>query len=130
MVAHVFNPSTREAEADRSLESEASLVYRVNSRTVSTTQRTPFSKNQKLKEKEKNRKEERVAVVMESIHSNSPQYNTYFLSLGCTDRIEFQPMVCGQLVTTSWSNKIKIIHTHLLLATAEPPTAWASECLH
>jgi hypothetical protein len=36
---HAFNPSTLEAEADRSLEFEASLVYRVNSRIGKATQR-------------------------------------------------------------------------------------------
>jgi hypothetical protein len=36
VVAHAINPSTREAE-------EASLVYRVSSRTARTTQRNPVS---------------------------------------------------------------------------------------
>ena len=36
MVAHTFNPSTWEAEAGRS-EFEASLVYRVSSRTAKAT---------------------------------------------------------------------------------------------
>jgi hypothetical protein len=34
MVVHAFNPSTWEAEAGRSLEFKASLVYRVSSRTA------------------------------------------------------------------------------------------------
>ena len=46
---HTFNPSTREAEAEaeagRSLEFEASLVYRVSSRTVKAVQRNSVSKN-------------------------------------------------------------------------------------
>ena len=33
-MAHAFNPSSWEAEADKSLEFEASLVYRVSSRTA------------------------------------------------------------------------------------------------
>lgn len=33
MMEHTFNPSTREAEAGRSFESVASLVYIMNSRT-------------------------------------------------------------------------------------------------
>ena len=37
------------AEAGRSRELEASLVYRENSRTARDTQRNPFSKNQKTK---------------------------------------------------------------------------------
>jgi hypothetical protein len=43
MVVHAFNPSTWEAEAG---EFEASLVYRVSSRTAKATQRNPVSKNQ------------------------------------------------------------------------------------
>jgi hypothetical protein len=39
VVAHAFNPSTREAEA--------SLVYRVISRTARTTQRNPVSEKKK-----------------------------------------------------------------------------------
>ena len=34
MVVHAFNPSTREAEAGRFLEFEASLVYKVSSRAA------------------------------------------------------------------------------------------------
>jgi hypothetical protein len=56
IVAHAFNPSTREAERQIS-EFEASLVYRVSSRTARATQRNPVSKNQKKKKrKEKKRK--------------------------------------------------------------------------
>jgi hypothetical protein len=47
VVAHAFNPSTREAEAGGSLEFEASLVYKVSSRTARARQRNPVSKNQK-----------------------------------------------------------------------------------
>ena len=47
MVVHVFNPSTREAEAGRFSEFEASLVYRVSSRTARTTQRNPVSNKTK-----------------------------------------------------------------------------------
>jgi hypothetical protein len=53
MVAHAFNPSTREAEAGGSLEFEASLVYKVSSRTARAIQRNPVSKNQKQKNKNK-----------------------------------------------------------------------------
>jgi hypothetical protein len=38
---HTFHPSTPEAEAGRSLEFNASLVYRVSSWTARTTQRNP-----------------------------------------------------------------------------------------
>jgi hypothetical protein len=40
VMAHVFNPSTWEAEF------KVSLVYRVSSRTARATQRNPVSKNQ------------------------------------------------------------------------------------
>ena len=46
MVAHTFNPSTWEAEAGGSLEFEASLVYKVSSRTARAIQRNPVSKKQ------------------------------------------------------------------------------------
>jgi hypothetical protein len=43
---YTFNPSTWEAEAGRQIsEFEASLVYKVSSRTASATQRNPVSKN-------------------------------------------------------------------------------------
>ena len=44
VVAHAFNPNTLEAEAGRS-EFKASPVYRVSSRTASSTQRNLVSKN-------------------------------------------------------------------------------------
>jgi hypothetical protein len=47
VVAYTFNPSTWEAEARWISEFEASLVYRVSSRTARATQRNPVSKNQK-----------------------------------------------------------------------------------
>jgi hypothetical protein len=48
VVAHIFNPSTWEAEAGNS-EFETSLVYRVSSRTARATQRNPVSKKTKQK---------------------------------------------------------------------------------
>jgi hypothetical protein len=45
VVAHAFNPSTREAEAGGISEFEASLVYKVSSRTARAIQRNPASKN-------------------------------------------------------------------------------------
>ena len=58
MVAHAFNPSTWEAERGRRIsEFEASLVYKVSSRTARAIQRNPVSKNQKKKKtKKKNKK--------------------------------------------------------------------------
>jgi hypothetical protein len=52
MLAHAFNPSTREAEAGGFLSSRpACLVYRVSSRTARATQRNPVSKNKKQTKK-------------------------------------------------------------------------------
>jgi hypothetical protein len=50
VVAHAFNPSTPEAEAGGFL-SEASLVYKVSSRTARAMQRNPASKKKKQKPK-------------------------------------------------------------------------------
>ena len=44
-MTHAFNPNTWEAEA--------SLVYKVSSRTARATQRNPVSKNQKKKKEKK-----------------------------------------------------------------------------
>jgi hypothetical protein len=56
VVAHAFNPSTWEAVGGRGRrisEFEASLVYRVSSRTARAIQRNPVSKNKKKKQKKK-----------------------------------------------------------------------------
>jgi hypothetical protein len=45
---HTFNPSSQEAEAGRISEFEASLVYKVSSRTARAIQRNPVSKNQRF----------------------------------------------------------------------------------
>jgi hypothetical protein len=47
VVAHAFNPSTWEAESRQISEFDASLVYRVSSRTARAIQRNPVSKKQK-----------------------------------------------------------------------------------
>ena len=44
MEVHAFNPSTQEAEAGRSLEFEASLIYKASSRTARATEK-PCLKN-------------------------------------------------------------------------------------
>jgi hypothetical protein len=49
VVAHAFNPSTWEADAGEFLEFEASLIYRVSSRTARATQRNPVLKKPKNK---------------------------------------------------------------------------------
>jgi hypothetical protein len=54
VVAHAFNPSTWEAEAGRQVsEFEASLVYKVSSRTTRATQRNPVSKKTTKKKTQK-----------------------------------------------------------------------------
>ena len=45
VVAHAFTLSTWEAEAGRFLEFEASLVYKVSSKTARAIKRNPVSKN-------------------------------------------------------------------------------------
>jgi hypothetical protein len=44
---HAFNSSTWEAEAGKSCELKASLVYRVSSETARVTQRNPVSQDQR-----------------------------------------------------------------------------------
>jgi hypothetical protein len=58
-------------------EFEASLVYKVSSRTARAIQRNPVSKNQnqkpktkKNKQKTNKQKKKRVVLVMVSLHSN------------------------------------------------------------
>jgi hypothetical protein len=51
VVAHDFNPSTLGGRGRWISEFEASLVYRVSSRTARAIQRNPVSKNQKKKKK-------------------------------------------------------------------------------
>jgi hypothetical protein len=50
-VAYAFNPSNLGDKGRRISEFEASLVYRVSSRTAKATQRNPVLKNQKKKKK-------------------------------------------------------------------------------
>jgi hypothetical protein len=52
-------------------EFEASLVYKVSSRTARAIQRNPVSKNQKKKEKEK-KKETVVIFFLETTATSSP----------------------------------------------------------
>jgi hypothetical protein len=61
-VAHTFNPSSWEAEAR--WISEASLVYRVSSRTARATQRNPVWKKKKERKKEKKTK-----IVLSTPHN-------------------------------------------------------------
>jgi hypothetical protein len=56
VVAHTFKSQHLEGRGRRISEFEASLVYRVSSRTARATQRNPVSKNQKKKKKRKKEK--------------------------------------------------------------------------
>jgi hypothetical protein len=53
VVAHAFDPSTQGRQIS---EFEASLVYKVSSRTARAIQRNPVSKNKQQKNKNKNKK--------------------------------------------------------------------------
>jgi hypothetical protein len=54
VVLHAFNPSTWEGGRGRWIsELEASLVYKVSSRTARATQRNPVFKNKQNKTKQK-----------------------------------------------------------------------------
>jgi hypothetical protein len=55
-LVHALNLSTRGAEAWQIFEFEASLVYKVSSRTARATQRNPVSKKQKNKKTNKTNK--------------------------------------------------------------------------
>ena len=70
VVAHAFRSSTWEAEAGRSL-SEASLVYRVSSRSAKATQRNPDSKNQNKKTKQ-NKKDLFISCTL-LLSSDTPE---------------------------------------------------------
>jgi hypothetical protein len=59
VVAHAFNPSHLGGRDRRISEFEASLVYKVSSRTARATQKNPVLKKQKKREKKKKRKEKR-----------------------------------------------------------------------
>jgi hypothetical protein len=56
-------------------EFEASLVYRVNSRTARATQRNPVSKKQKKKRKGRKRKKERERERRENRETVGSRYS-------------------------------------------------------
>jgi hypothetical protein len=66
MVAHAFNPSTREAEAG-GFEFGASLVYRVNSRTARATQRNPVSEKQQQQQQQQQQNHSIMASSLVSL---------------------------------------------------------------
>ena len=63
MVVHAFNPSTREAVRQIS-EFEASLVYRVSSRTATATQRNPVLKNKQTNKQKRPNSRKPMASYM------------------------------------------------------------------
>jgi hypothetical protein len=70
MVAHAFNPSTWEADARQISELEASLVYRVSSRTARLHRETLFWDNKKrnkqtitTKQKQKQQQQQRKKYI-------------------------------------------------------------------
>jgi hypothetical protein len=97
VVEHAFNPSTWETQAGRFCEFEASLFYRVSSRTASATQRNPVSgnkqktkqnkkknkqtnkilKNQKPKTKPKQNKTKGPQVLLSTINKIHPYYKSF-----------------------------------------------------
>jgi hypothetical protein len=52
----------REAERQTQTKRQASLVYRVSSRTVRTTQRNPVSKNKTKTNKQTNKQTKKIAL--------------------------------------------------------------------
>ena len=68
VVVHTFNPSIWVAEAGR-FEFEASLVYRVSSRTARATQRGPVSKEKRKNREKKKRKMQFCTYIATKIPS-------------------------------------------------------------
>ena len=62
-MAHAFNPSSGEAEAEGFSVFESNLIYRVSSRTGWATQRNPFAKSRK----EKRKKKKAITVLWRSV---------------------------------------------------------------
>jgi hypothetical protein len=60
VVAYAFNPSNSGGRGRQISEFEASLVYKVSSRTARATQRNPVSKKQKTKNRQTNKKQNRT----------------------------------------------------------------------
>jgi hypothetical protein len=69
VVAHAFNPSTPggRGSGSRISEFEASLVYKVRSRTARAIQRNPVSKNKKQKTKNKNKNKKKIYLILERL---------------------------------------------------------------
>jgi hypothetical protein len=65
VVAHAFNPSTWGGRGRRTSEFEASLVYRVSSRTARAIQRNPVLKKTKQNKKPQKTKKKNKTVLAE-----------------------------------------------------------------
>jgi hypothetical protein len=95
MVAHAFNPSTR-GRGRRISEFEASLVYRVSSRTARATQRNPVSKTPPPKKTKK-----KFLVTFYSHHSNNFPYRQkvpalWLLILTYFSACIYDSFICGK----------------------------------
>jgi hypothetical protein len=88
-------------------EFEASLVYRVSSRTARATQRNPVSKNKKQKKKKKEKKKSMLAVVAHTYSPSTLEEETdeWMLSLTSLVRVEFQTARATQRNPASKINK-------------------------
>jgi hypothetical protein len=84
VVAHAFNPSTREAEAGRFLSSRPAWSTKVSSRTAKATQRNLVSKKPKKKKKKKTTDPQNCLLISTyhaeactQTHTHTTQHNTY-----------------------------------------------------
>jgi hypothetical protein len=73
VVVHAFNPSTREADRGRQIsEFEASLVYKVSSKSARAIQRDPVSKN---KQTNKQTNKQKTKITKTKTQKNKRQKN-------------------------------------------------------
>jgi hypothetical protein len=122
VVAHAFNPSTWEAEA--------SLVYRVSSRTARATQRNPVSKKQN---KTKQKKEYLLAIDWKFstpwISYYPVDYKIYVLSLSFL----FVCLCCLVVVVCMFETRSHTVFQPGVKLTMSPPrfalNLWQSFCL-
>jgi hypothetical protein len=64
LMVHTFNPKHLGGRGRQISEFQASLVYRVNSRTARATQRNPVSKN---KQTNKTKQQQKLSILSEDI---------------------------------------------------------------
>jgi hypothetical protein len=75
-MAHAFYPSTRGGRGRQISEFEASLVYKVSSRTARAIQRNPVSKNKKTKQKRKEKKRKVPQTKQRCTHIDTKEAHT------------------------------------------------------